>query len=92
MQKVENACTLLPREKKLPIGIETTKSNGFDTAERIEDVASSFNIPGVSIAMAQSSVDPECGKLSAGNDAVAPVLHHIAKSRKLSADRSELRK
>ena len=57
------------------------------TAECLEHVASSFNIPGVSIAMPQSSGDPECSKAISRTDSVPP-----AKTRKLSVDRSDSRK
>lgn len=53
----------------------------------IERVASSPNVPGVSIAMAQSSGDPECVKSLFGSDPTVPV-----KSRKLSVERSDPRK
>ncbi|KAG2676322.1 hypothetical protein I3760_12G047700 [Carya illinoinensis] len=52
----------------------------------IERVASSSNVPGVSIAMAQSSVDPECVKSVSGSDPAVP-----AKARKSSAERSDPR-
>lgn len=53
----------------------------------IERVASSSNVPGVSIAMAQSSGDPECVKSLFGSDPTVP-----AKARKLSVERSDPRK
>lgn len=53
----------------------------------IERVASSSNVPGVSIAMAQSSVDPECIKSVSGSDPAVP-----AKARRSSAERSDPRK
>ncbi|XP_062145815.1 polycomb group protein EMBRYONIC FLOWER 2-like isoform X1 [Alnus glutinosa] len=52
----------------------------------IERVASSSNVPGVSIAMAQSSGDPECVKSLSGSDPTVP-----AKARKLSMERSDPR-
>lgn len=52
----------------------------------IERVASSSNVPGVSIAMAQSSGDPECVKSLFGSDPTVP-----AKARKLSVERSDPR-
>ncbi|KAL5748408.1 hypothetical protein ACOSQ2_025705 [Xanthoceras sorbifolium] len=87
----EKASKSFPSEKSLPNGRDITKNHGFDTAECIERVASSFNVPGVSIAMAQSSVDPECVKSLAGNDATVPALQHIVKSRKLTTERSDPR-
>ncbi|KAF7810058.1 polycomb group protein EMBRYONIC FLOWER 2-like [Senna tora] len=53
----------------------------------LEHVASSFNIPGVPIAMPQSSRDPECNKSVSRCDSALP-----AKTRKLSMDRSDSRK
>lgn len=89
---MEKASKSLPSEKRLPNGRDVTKNHEFDTVECIEHVASSFNIPGVSIAMAQSSVDLESGKSIAGNDVAAPAMQHIVKSRKLSTERSDPRK
>ncbi|KAK3224981.1 hypothetical protein Dsin_004843 [Dipteronia sinensis] len=86
-----NASKLFPSEKRLQNGRDVTKNHGFDTAECIERVASSFNVPGVSIAMAQSSVDPECVKSVAGSDAAVPALQHVVKSRKLTTERSDPR-
>uniref|UniRef100_A0A2N9FTJ8 Uncharacterized protein n=1 Tax=Fagus sylvatica TaxID=28930 RepID=A0A2N9FTJ8_FAGSY len=54
----------------------------------IERVASSSNVPGVSIAMAQSSVDPEFVKSLSGSDPAVPA----AKARKLNVERSDPRK
>ena len=87
-----NASKSFPSEKRLQNGRDVTKNHGFDTEECIERVASSFNVPGVSIAMAQSSVDPECVKSVAGSDAAVPALQHIVKSRKLTMERSDPRK
>lgn len=64
--------------------------NGLDypgAAGCIERVASSSNVPGVSIAMAQSSVDPECVKIVSASD-----LSVSAKVKKLSVERSDPRK
>ncbi|WCJ25807.1 Polycomb group protein VERNALIZATION 2 [Euphorbia peplus] len=55
--------------------------NGTELMER---VASSSNIPGVSIAMAQSSVDSECIKSQA-----LPAGIHVAKAKKLAVERSD---
>ncbi|KAG5144665.1 hypothetical protein JHK84_030208 [Glycine max] len=57
------------------------------TMDDLEHVESSFNIPGVSIAMPQSSVDPECSKSICKSDPALP-----AKTKKLSMDRSDSRK
>lgn len=53
----------------------------------LEHVESSFNIPGVSIAMPQSSGDPECGKTINKNGPALPT-----KAKKLNVDRSDSRK
>ncbi|KAE9606881.1 putative polycomb protein, VEFS-Box [Lupinus albus] len=50
----------------------------------LEHVASSFNIPGVPIAMPQSSRDPECSKSVHRSDPAVPL-----KTKKLSMDRSD---
>ncbi|XP_057449775.1 polycomb group protein EMBRYONIC FLOWER 2-like [Lotus japonicus] len=52
----------------------------------LEHVESSFNIPGVSIAMPQSSGDPECGKTINKNGPALPT-----KAKKLNVDRSDSR-
>ncbi|XP_030946936.1 polycomb group protein EMBRYONIC FLOWER 2-like isoform X2 [Quercus lobata] len=52
----------------------------------IERVASSSNVPGVSIATAQSSVDPEFVKSLSVSDPAVP-----AKARKLNVERSDSR-
>lgn len=52
----------------------------------IERVASSSNVPGVSIATAQSSVDPEFVKSLSVSDPAVP-----AKARKLNTERSDSR-
>lgn len=57
------------------------------TMDYLEHVASSFNIPGVSIAMPQSSADPECSKSVYKSDPAVPV-----KTKKLSMDRSDSKK
>lgn len=53
----------------------------------IERVGSSPNVPGVSIAMAQSSVDPEFVKSLSVSDPAVP-----AKARKLNVERSDSRR
>ncbi|XP_044476998.1 polycomb group protein EMBRYONIC FLOWER 2-like isoform X2 [Mangifera indica] len=77
--------------KKLQNGRDANQISGFDVAESIERVASSFNVPGVSIAMAQSSVDHECVKSLSGSEATAPAILHVVKSRKLTTERSDPR-
>lgn len=56
------------------------------TMDDLENVVSSFNIPGVSIAMPQSSGDPEFSKSICKSDSALP-----AKTKKLSMDRSDSR-
>lgn len=57
--------------------------------ESLEHVGSSFNIPGVPIAVAQSSVDPECTKSSSVSD---PATMQVSKVRKLATERSDSRR
>ncbi|XP_031257064.1 polycomb group protein EMBRYONIC FLOWER 2-like isoform X2 [Pistacia vera] len=78
-------------ENKLQDGRDGDKNSGFDVAECIECVGSSFNVPGVSIAMAQSSVDPECVKSLSGSEAAVPTMLHVVKSRKITTERSDPR-
>ncbi|GAU29296.1 hypothetical protein TSUD_226670 [Trifolium subterraneum] len=54
------------------------------TMDYVEHVESSFNIPGVSIAMPQSSEDPECSKSVYKSDPALPT-----KAKKLNTDRSD---
>ncbi|KAI5439656.1 hypothetical protein KIW84_025150 [Lathyrus oleraceus] len=54
------------------------------TTDHLERVDSSVNITGVSIAMPQSSEDPECGKSIHRSDPALPT-----KAKKLNADRSD---
>ncbi|KAK2426179.1 VEFS-Box of polycomb protein [Trifolium repens] len=54
------------------------------TMDYTEHVESSFNIQGVSIAMPQSSEDPECSKSVYKSDAAQPT-----KAKKLNTDRSD---
>lgn len=87
----EGDSKLSPSGRKLPNGRDGGITSGFNGADCIEGVASSFNGPGVPIAMAQSSMDPECVKSLSGSDAVAPAMLHVVKSRKLSTERSDTR-
>jgi hypothetical protein len=57
------------------------------TMDYTEHVESSFNIQGVSIAMPQSSEDPECSKSVYKSDAALPT-----KAKKLNTDRSDSKK
>lgn len=57
------------------------------TTDHLERVDSSVNITGVSIAMPQSSEDPECGKSIHRSDPALPT-----KAKKLNADRSDSKK
>lgn len=77
----------LPSEKEMQNGRIGGANFGPDcpgASGCIERVASSSNVPGVSIAMAQSSGDPECVKSLSGSDPTVP-----AKARKLSIERSD---
>ncbi|ESR53450.1 hypothetical protein CICLE_v10024194mg [Citrus x clementina] len=86
----ERDSKLSPSGRKLPNGRDGGITSGFNGADCIEGVASSFNGPDVPIAMAQSSMDPECVKSLSGTDAVAPAMLHVVKSRKLSTERRAL--
>lgn len=57
------------------------------TTDYLEHVESSFNIQSVSIAMPQSSGDPECSKSIYRSDPALPT-----KAKKLHMDRSDSRK
>ncbi|XP_038725356.1 polycomb group protein EMBRYONIC FLOWER 2-like [Tripterygium wilfordii] len=59
--------------------------------DSIEHVASSFNLSGVPIASAQSSGENEWGKLLPGSDSSLPATLHVAKTRKISMERSDPR-
>ncbi|KAK6262835.1 hypothetical protein QUC31_008651 [Theobroma cacao] len=68
-------------------GVENYGSDYTSATECVAPVATSCNGPGVSIAMAQSPVEPDCIKsLSANDTAVPPV-----KTKKIMAERSEPR-
>lgn len=87
--KGENVSRTSRNEKILPNGRNDGGKFGTDhpgTMDDLDHVESSFNIPGVSIAMPQSSVDPECSKSVCKSDPALP-----AKTRKLSMDRSDSR-
>ncbi|RYQ81073.1 hypothetical protein Ahy_Scaffold1g107080 isoform C [Arachis hypogaea] len=68
-------------------GVERFGPNVPGTADCLEYVASSFNIQGVSIAMPQSSGDPETSKSVYRSDPAVP-----AKTKKLNMDRSDSKK
>lgn len=88
--KGENVSRTSRSEKILPSGRNDGGKFGPDhpgTMDNLEHVESNFNIPGVSIAMPQSSVDPECSKSICKSDPALP-----AKTKKLSMDRSDSRK
>ncbi|TKY70788.1 Polycomb group protein EMBRYONIC FLOWER 2 [Spatholobus suberectus] len=87
--KGENVSRASRNEKILPSGRNDGGKFGPDhpgTTDDLEHVESSFNIPGVSIAMPQSSGDPECSKSIYKSDPALP-----AKTKKLSIDRSDSR-
>ncbi|XP_014626860.2 polycomb group protein VERNALIZATION 2 [Glycine max] len=88
--KGENVSRTSRSEKILPSGRNDGGKFGPDhpgTMDNLEHVESNFNIPGVSIAMPQSSVDPECSKSICKSDPALP-----AKTKKLSMDQSDSRK
>ncbi|KAF9611334.1 hypothetical protein IFM89_030123 [Coptis chinensis] len=75
-------------------GSHTAESNGAtdaSLAECVERVPSSPNFTGVSTATAQSSADPECLPLASGSNLGPPAMLQFAKTRKLSAERSDPR-
>ncbi|CAJ1928667.1 unnamed protein product [Sphenostylis stenocarpa] len=87
--KGENVSRTSRNEKILPSGRNDGGKFGPDhpgTMDDLEHVESSFNIPGVSIAMPQSSGDPECSKSICKSDPAVP-----AKTKKPSMDRSDSR-
>ncbi|BAU00410.1 hypothetical protein VIGAN_10200000 [Vigna angularis var. angularis] len=87
--KGENVSRTSRNEKILLSGRNDGGKFGPDhpgTMDDLEHVESSFNISGVSIAMPQSSGDPECSKSICKSDPALP-----AKSKKLSMDRSDSR-
>ncbi|CAK7356302.1 unnamed protein product [Dovyalis caffra] len=89
----ENASKSSSSEKdlhNLRHGAENYVSEFPSATELMERVASSFSIPGVSIAQAQSSVDPECVKSQSGSEPSLPAAHHPAKARKLTVERRAL--
>jgi len=88
--KGENVSRTSRNEKILPIGRNNGGKFGPDhpsTMDDLEHVDSSFNISGVSIAMPQSSGDPECSKSICKSDPALPT-----KSKKLSMDRTDTKK
>ena len=88
----ENASKSSSSEKDLHNmrdGAENYGSECPTATELMERVASSFSIPGVSIAQAQSSVDPECVKSQSGSEPSLPPALHPAKARKLTVERSD---
>ncbi|RDX95178.1 Polycomb group protein VERNALIZATION 2, partial [Mucuna pruriens] len=87
--KGENVSRTSYNEKIFPSGRNDGGKFGPNhpgTTDDLEHVESSFNIPGVSIAMPQSSGDPECSKSVYKSDPALP-----AKTKKLSMDRSDSR-
>nr|AJD87509.1 embryonic flower 2a [Dimocarpus longan] len=90
-----------PLEANLPSGVcelldKADGGNGFQNvstgvAECTQLVPSSFNIPGLSSAVAQSYTDPECIQSVSGNNLAPPAVLQFAKTRKLSIERSDPR-
>ncbi|XP_054809645.1 polycomb group protein EMBRYONIC FLOWER 2-like isoform X2 [Prosopis cineraria] len=80
-----------PSQKELQNGTQDGENYGpyhpgSGTTDYLEHVASSFNVPGVPIAMPQTSRDPECNKSVSRCEAALP-----AKTRKMNVDRSDSR-
>ncbi|XP_016201473.1 polycomb group protein EMBRYONIC FLOWER 2 [Arachis ipaensis] len=85
--KGENMSKTCHIQKNLQMEKQVVERFGPDvpgTADCLEYVASSFNIQGVSIAMPQSSGDPETSKSVYRSDPAVP-----AKTKKLNMDRSD---
>lgn len=88
--KGENMSKTSRIQKNLHNGKPDVEKLGPDhpgATDCLEHVASSFNIQGVSIAMPQSSGDPECSKSVYRSDPAVP-----AKTKKLNMDRSDSKK
>lgn len=82
LQEVENAMQNGVHEA------ENSSPDDPNTAECLEHVASSFNVSGTPTSMAQSSIDHECIKSSAGSD---PAILQMSKTKKIVVERSESR-
>lgn len=82
LQEVENAMQNGVHEA------ENSYPDDPNTAECLEHVASSFNVSGTPTSMAQSSIDHECIKSSAGSD---PAILQMSKTKKIVVERSESR-
>lgn len=71
-------------------GGNDNRNASIAVAECAQHVPSSFNVAGVSNAVAQLYTDPEYQLLS-GNNLAAPAMLQFAKTRKLSIERSDSR-
>ncbi|KAM5573054.1 polycomb group protein EMBRYONIC FLOWER 2-like [Rosa sericea] len=83
----EKAPDLLSSGVDIQNGRQGQENNGPHNPrpmESIKCVTSSSSAPGVTIAVAQSSLDPNCVKLQSGSDCAPP-----AKMRKLNGERSD---
>lgn len=78
-------------EKSCITGGNDYRNASIAVAECAQHVPSSFNVAGVSNAVAQLYTDPEYQLLS-GNNLAAPAMLQFAKTRKLSIERSDSRK
>ncbi|XVF54895.1 hypothetical protein PTKIN_Ptkin05aG0217100 [Pterospermum kingtungense] len=86
---VQNARHVHPvfLESNLPVG-------GFELIDKThgsQHLPSSFNVPGVSGGAGQSYSDSERVQSGSGNNLAAPALLQFAKTRKISAERSDPR-
>ncbi|XP_024174259.1 polycomb group protein EMF2B isoform X2 [Rosa chinensis] len=83
----EKAPNLLPSGVDIQNGRQGQENNGPHNPrpmESIKCVTSSSSAPGITIAVAQPSLDPNCVKLQSGSDCAPP-----AKMRKLNGERSD---
>lgn len=90
----EKSSMPLPCQKDFQNGRPIVESYAIgkpSAIECIERVASSLNVTGVPIAMAQSSVDIECVQSISGSP-TPPVALQFPKTKKLSSERLEPRK
>lgn len=84
MSRASHSEKNLPHEGNGGVKFGPDHPSAMDYQEHVE---SSFNIPGVSIAMPQISGDPECSKSIYKSDPAQPT-----KAKKLNTDRSDSRK
>ncbi|KAF3448270.1 hypothetical protein FNV43_RR08983 [Rhamnella rubrinervis] len=93
--KGDKASKSFPGEKNMQNvrhGLENNSPDCPSFVERIEPVASSSNVPGVTIAMAQSPMDLDCAKPQSGSDPVLPTKTKKTMERSDSRNRMLLQK